>query len=56
LRTAIATGVLTVSYDGPPKRSVTYRSQAEQLQALAMAVREVNQTSPYSLAGTCKGV
>lgn len=56
LRGAIASGVLTVSYDGPPKRVITYKSTAEQLQALALAVREVNGAAGYTLAATNKGV
>ena len=29
LKAAVASGVLTVSYDGPPKRMITYQSLAE---------------------------
>lgn len=56
LKTAIATGALTVSYEGPPKRLITYRSQTEMLQALALAMKEVNNTPNYGFAATQKGV
>lgn len=29
LKAAVASGVLTVSYEGPPKRMITYQSLAE---------------------------
>lgn len=56
LRAAIASGVLTVMYEGPPKRTVTYKNGAEQLQALSLAMREVNGVSSFTHASTRKGV
>lgn len=35
LKKAIASGVLTVTYSGPPSRSVTYQSLAEMRKLLA---------------------
>ena len=35
LETAVKTGVLTVSYDGPPKRTITYQSLSEMRALLA---------------------
>lgn len=55
LKAAIATGVLSVNYAGPPARSITYRSMAEMTQALAMMERSVNGGTPYRIARTRKG-
>jgi hypothetical protein len=55
LRAAIATGALSVSYAGPPARSITYRSMDDMLKALAMMERSVNGGTPYRLAKTRKG-
>lgn len=41
LERAIASGVLTVRYDGPPARSVTYQSTEQMLKVLALMKREV---------------
>ena len=35
LKAAVASGVLTVTFDGPPRRSVTYQSAAEMRSLLA---------------------
>lgn len=56
LRTALATGVLEVEYDGPPKRRVTYKSATEMLRILSLAMREVNGTTTHRTATTRKGV
>lgn len=42
LREAVASGVLTVTYDGPPRRSVTYQSLDAMRSLLADMEREVN--------------
>lgn len=42
LRAAIAGGVLSVRYDGPPARQVTYHSLAEMRDLLAEMRAEVN--------------
>lgn len=55
LRSALASGVLTVTYDGPPKRSITYQSRADMQSVLAQAVAEVNGTAHYAFARTRKG-
>lgn len=41
LKAAIASSVLTVSYAGPPARSLTYRSLAEMRESLSLMEREV---------------
>lgn len=58
LKSAIATGALSVSYAGPPSRSITYRSLAEMQSTLAMMEREVNASggTNYRLASTSKGL
>lgn len=56
LRAAIASGILTVLYEGPPKRSITYQSVSAMERILARALREVNGTPAFRLAGTRKGV
>lgn len=59
LKAAIVAGVLNVSYDGPPRRSVTYQSLAEMRSLLASMIQDVNATAGakgYRLAGTRKGV
>lgn len=45
LERAIASGVLTVSYSGPPARSVTYQSMDSMLKALALIRTQVAGTS-----------
>lgn len=60
LKVAVASGVLTVRYDGPPARMVTYHSLAEMRSLLAEMVREVaaaaGNGTAYRLASTRKGV
>lgn len=58
LKTAIASGVLTVRYDGPPARSVTYQNLREMLALLhemetTIAVEAGEST--YRLMATRKG-
>lgn len=45
LRAACASGVLVVSYSGPPARSVTYQSIDAMLKVLALAVAELATTA-----------
>lgn len=45
LKAAIASGVLTVSYSGPPARTITYQSTAAMLQVLAEMRAEVANAS-----------
>lgn len=61
LKAAIAQSgaVLTVSYDGPPRRSVTYRSLKEMMDLLAVMTAEVSAASgqgSYRLGATRKGL
>jgi|WetSurSiteA1Bulk_404760.scaffolds.fasta_scaffold284965_2 hypothetical protein len=59
LRAAVASGVLSVRYDGPPGRTVTYQSLAEMRSLLAEMNASVNNTagvrSNYRLVSTKKG-
>lgn len=41
LHAAIASGILTVEYDGPPKRLITYQSISQMRQVLGSAVQAV---------------
>lgn len=56
LKAAIASGVLTVSFSGPPARSQTYQSTTAMLQALAVMEKSVNGGTSYRLAATRKGL
>jgi hypothetical protein len=60
LRKAIASGVLTVSYDGPPRRQITYQSLKEMRDLLtemtASASAAAGTGNPYRLAATRKGL
>lgn len=59
LKTAIASGVLTVRYDGPPGRTITYQSLAEMRSLLAEMIADVGNAAgtrkPYRLISTRKG-
>lgn len=59
LKTAIASGVQTVTYSGPPSRTITYQSLAEMRDLLAEMVAQVGAaagTRPaYRLASSRKG-
>jgi hypothetical protein len=60
LKAAMATGILTVTYDGPPRRSVTYQSLDAMSKQLSQMQRSVAQAAgkakPYRLATMRKGV
>lgn len=56
LRAAVASGVLTVHYDGPPRRSVTYQSLAEMRALLASMVQASGGGTSYRLGATRKGL
>lgn len=45
VKAALAQGVLTVSYAGPPARSVMYQSTGQLMALLASMVDDVNTTS-----------
>lgn len=55
LKAAVATGVLTVTYSGPPARTVTFQSLADMRSLLSEMTREVTATAPYRLMRTSKG-
>lgn len=58
LKAAIATGVLEVTYDGPPRRTVTYHGLAEMRSLLASMQADVRATAggtSYKLAAFRKG-
>jgi hypothetical protein len=59
LRAAIASGVLSVSYDGPPKRMVVYHSLSEMRALLASMEQSASSAaggSIYRLGATRKGL
>jgi hypothetical protein len=55
LKSAVASGVLSVTYSGPPSRTVTYQSLAEMRSLLSEMTREVSASPPYRLLSTSKG-
>ncbi len=55
LKRAVASGVLSVSYDGPPRRQVQYQSLREMRDLLAEMRREVNATPSFRRASFSKG-
>ncbi len=55
LKAAVASGVLTVRYDGPPGRTITYQSLAEMRALLAEMQRSVKGAPTYRLVQTRKG-
>jgi hypothetical protein len=59
LKAACASGILTVRYDGPPARMVTYQSLKEMRELLAEMQAEAAEesgTSRYKLATTRTGL
>jgi hypothetical protein len=58
LRAAVASGIQTVAYDGPPRRSITYQSLAEMRSLLASMQADVSSaagTPRYRFVTTRKG-
>lgn len=55
LKKAVASGVMTVSYSGPPARLQTYHSLAEMRSLLADMQRQVNGGTTTRLVKTSKG-
>lgn len=55
LKAAIASGVLSVSYAGPPQRSVTYQNLSEMRKLLAEMVRDVKGTVTHRRVKFSKG-
>lgn len=59
LERAVASGVLSVEYDGPPKRKVEYQSLGDMRKALAgmrAAVARQGGRKGYRLASVSKGI
>lgn len=59
LKAAVRSGILSVTYDGPPRRSITYQSLAEMRDLLAEMeglVSSATTGSSYRLATTRKGL
>jgi hypothetical protein len=60
LKNSIASGVFSVSYNGPPARTITYQSLAEMRALLAEMIADVATAAgtrkPYRLAATRKGL
>lgn len=57
LSAAIASGVLSVTYSGPPSRTVTYQNLAEMRTTLAQIIASANAATRrgFRLAATKKG-
>jgi hypothetical protein len=55
LKAAIASGVLNVTYAGPPQRSVTYQNLAEMRALLAEMNRQVTEAPSYRRVQFSKG-
>lgn len=56
LRAACASGVLTVVYDGPPRREITYQSLGAMRALLSEMIRQLRGSRSYRLAAFRKGV
>lgn len=56
LKKAIGSGALSVSYAGPPARTITYQSLDAMRSLLAEMVRSVQGNPTYRLAATRKGL
>lgn len=55
LEVALTQGVLTVEYDGPPKRMVTYQSVAAMTALRAQMIRELNKPPAFRHASFSSG-
>jgi hypothetical protein len=55
LKSAVASGVLTVSYAGPPARLITYQSLVEMRKLLAEMVRQVERPPAFRRFAFSKG-
>ena len=60
LKAAAASGILTVRYDGPPSRQITYQSLRDMQRQITLMEQEVTSStgtaSSYTLAATRKGL
>ena len=55
LKKAISGGVLTVTFDGPPKRSITYQSLSEMRALLSDMNRQITGAPTHRLVKWRKG-
>ena len=55
LKAAIASGIVEVTYSGPPSHTVKYHSLADMRSLLAEMTRQVGGDAPYRLISTRKG-
>lgn len=55
LKAAVASGVLMVTYAGPPQRSVTYQSLEAMRSLLAEMVKQVSGSTSFRRASFSKG-
>lgn len=55
LRAAVASGVLTVVYDGPPRRQITYQDLKQMRDLLADMERSVSGRTTHRVAAFSKG-
>lgn len=55
LKAAVASGVLSVSYAGPPQRSITYQSLEAMRSLLAEMVHQVSGATSFRRASVNKG-
>lgn len=55
LRAAIASGVQSVTYAGPPSRSITYQTLSEMRAVLAEMIAEVQGRTTYRKVAYSKG-
>jgi hypothetical protein len=56
LKAACSQGILTVTYAGPPERSITYQSLGAMRALLAEMTAQVTGSPRYRLAATSKGL
>jgi hypothetical protein len=55
LKAAVSSGVLSVDYEGPPKRSITYQSLGAMRELLASMVRQVSGATSFRHAAFSSG-
>ena len=56
LKSAIASGIMTVSFSGPPARTITYQSLDAMRSLLVMMLRDVNGAGGTYYIQTSKGL
>jgi hypothetical protein len=55
LKAAVASGILTVSYDGPPRRTIQYQNLRDMRDLLAEMTRQVGTAPSYRRVSFSKG-